>query len=531
MASRSDADRSQHQIQRHAGEAATSGAKPIFQVKDVGKTYGSVTALQDVSLAGYSGEVLAICGANGAGKSTLSKLLAGLMRPSTGSIYLDGELLKHSSPKDGIDAGVLMMYQEPLIVDHLSVEENLWLFDLNRNWASLKLRRDPAETRKLLDRVGLAGIDIDRPAGELTPGNRHMLALARVFVVPHKLLILDETTASTNEEHFRIVVDIVRHQKAEGTCVIFVSHKLNEVLELADRIAVLRDGRLIDVVPAENRSEEDISAMMIGERLSALAPKPAPAQLDAPPVLEVRNFRSGRVQGVDLTVRPGEIVGLYGLVGSGRSTIGRALGGHFAFATDMLSVDGKDVTIHSPREAIASGVCYLTEDRHKEGFIPDFSNQSNMSLVILDTLARGRVINRAKEARLGEGLIERFQIKGTLDGMTINLSGGNQQKVCVAKWAASSAKVLIIDEPTKGVDVGAKRQIYEIIEEFARQGKGVLLISSEAEELMHLSDRAIVMAEYEIAAEFSAGTYDKKDLISVALGDAVRTRRAAQRRH
>ncbi|MBD9626948.1 sugar ABC transporter ATP-binding protein [Ensifer sp. ENS06] len=529
MVEESYSGRPQSDPEHHPSPVVNSPSRPVFEAEDVYKVYGNVRALEGVSLAGYAGEVLAICGANGAGKSTLSKLLAGLVRPSTGTILLAGEPMRHNSPREGIEAGVLMMYQEPLIVDHLSVEENLWLFDLNRRWSSLRLRRDRSETRKLLDRVGLSRVDPDRPAGELTPGNRHMLALARVFIVQHRLLILDETTASTNEEHFRIVVDIVRHQKAQGACVIFVSHKLNEVRELADRIAVLRDGKLIDVVSAEKRSEEDISAMMIGERLSALEPKSAPAVPDEAPLLEVRNFRSGRVQGVDLTVRPGEVVGLYGLVGSGRSTVGRALGGHFHFAADKLRIAGKNVAIRSPREAIASGICYLTEDRHKEGFIPHFSNQSNMSLVILDTLSRRRIIDHGQEARLGTQLIEQFQIKGSLEGLTVDLSGGNQQKVCVAKWAASSTKLLIIDEPTKGVDVGAKRQIYEIIEEFARQGKGVLLISSEAEELMHLSDRAIVMAEYEVAAEFKAGSYNKTELISTALGDEVR--RAAQGRN
>jgi ABC-type sugar transport system ATPase subunit len=266
---------------------------------------------------------------------------------------------------------------------------------------------------------------------------------------------------------------------------------------------------------------------MIGERLSALAPKPAPAETPGEPLLDLQNFRCGRVQGVTLAIRPGEIVGLYGLVGSGRSTLGRALGGHFRFQADRLRVAGRDVAIRSPGEAITSGVCYLTEDRHREGFIRDFTNQANMSLVVLSTLSRRSVIDRREEARLGTRLIEQFEIKGTLDGMTANLSGGNQQKVCVAKWAPSPAEVFIIDEPTKGVDVGAKRQIYAIIEDLARQGKAILLISSEAEEIMHLSDRALVMVEYHIAEQFQAGTYDKTQLISVALGDEVRRLRAA----
>ena len=504
---------------------------PVFDAVAVGKSFPGIQALQGVSLAGYPGEVIAICGANGAGKSTFSRLLAGLMSPSEGAIRLGGAPLKHHAPRDGLDAGVLMMHQEPLIVEDLSVEENLWLFDLNRSWAALTLRHDRAESRALLDRVGLQTVDLSQPAGDLTPAGRHMLALARVFIVPHRLLILDETTASTNEEHFAIVVDIVRQRRAAGTCVIFVSHKLNEVQVVADRIAVLRDGRLIDVVAAQGHTEEDISAMMIGERLSALAAKAAPAMLKGDAMLNVAGFCSGRLKGIDLAIRPGEVVGLYGLVGSGRSTLGRGLGGHLGFTASRLDVAGRPVTIGSPRDAIAAGLCYLTEDRHKEGFVPHFSNQFNMSLVTLTALARSGVIDRGQEARLGTRLIQTFEVKGDLGDLTANLSGGNQQKICVAKWAAASAKVMIIDEPTKGVDVGAKRQIYAIIEQFAREGKAVLLISSEAEEVMHLADRTLVMVEYEIAAELVAGDYDKTRLISIALGGELRARRAAGRAH
>lgn len=503
-------------------------ARLVFEANGVSKVYPGVRALHDVSLSGAIGEVIAVCGANGAGKSTFAKLLAGLIPPTSGEIKLGGQTLAHNLPRDGIEAGVLMMYQEPLIVEDLSVEENLWLFDMNRSWSSLKINHSREKTREILAKVGLEGIDLDRPAGELTPGNRHMLALARVFIVPHKLLILDETTASTNEEHFEIVIDIVKQRKAAGACIIFVSHKLNEVQILADRIAVLRDGELIDVVDAEGHTEEDISAMMIGQRLSALEPKSAPYCKDVRAILEVEGFSCGRIKGMDLVVRPGEIVGIYGLVGSGRSTFGRAIGGHFPFQAKKLFVDGAEVSPRSPGEAIASGICYMTEDRHKEGFVPHFTNLGNMSIVVLDEFADYGTVDRKRERLQGAKLKDHFQIKGELDELTINLSGGNQQKVCVAKWAAASAKVMVIDEPTKGVDVGAKRQIYDIIEEFARDEKGVVLISSEAEELMHLADRAIVMVEYEVAAELVAGDYDKTKLISIALGHELRARRAVE---
>ncbi len=503
----------------------TDTRAPVFEAIGVGKAYPGVKALDDVSFAGYGGQVIAVCGANGAGKSTFSKLVAGLEKPTEGKILLNGAPLAHNLPKDGIDAGVLMMYQEPLIIQDLSVKENLWLFDMNRSAIGLTIRRGRAESQDLLSKVGLENVDLDRPAGELTPGHRHMLALARAFIVPHKLLILDETTASTNEEHFEIVVDIVKQHKAAGTCVIFVSHKLNEVQILADRIAVLRDGKLVDVVDAEGHSDADISAMMIGERLSALAPKETPYGGESDPIFEVKHFSCGRITDLSLSVRPGEVVGFYGLVGSGRSTFGKAIGGHFPFKCDSISIHGHPVSVRTPKAAIESGICYLTEDRHKEGFVPHFTNLENMSLVALSDYARRSVIQKRRERALGNELRTHFQIKGELDDFTTNLSGGNQQKICVSKWSASSADVIVFDEPTKGVDVGAKRQIYEIVKEFAANGKAIILISSEAEEIMHLSDRAVVMVEYEVAAELLAGQYDKTQLISIALGHELRERR------
>lgn len=492
----------------------------VFEASNVGKAYPGVQALDEVNLLGRQGEVIAVCGANGAGKSTLSKLIAGLERPTSGEILLNSAPMEHSLPIDGLNAGVLMMYQEPLVIEDLSVEENLWLFDLNRPSFSLKKRHSRQNSLDLLKRVGLTDVNLDQRAGELSPGQRHMLALARAFIFPHKLLILDETTASINEEHFEILVDIVEERKAAGICIVFVSHKLSEVRRVADTIAVLRDGKLIDVVSAEGFAEEDISAMMIGERLSALDAKSEPSALDAPAKFSVRNFSSGKLKNLSLSVRAGEILGLYGLVGCGRSTFGRAIGGHFAFSAESFLINGSDVRaeFRSPEDAIEAGIGYITEDRHREGFIKDFTNQKNMSLIAIEEQSRRNVIDRRSETKLASELKEHFQVKGALGEHTTNLSGGNQQKVCVSKWSTAPLEVVIFDEPTKGVDVGAKRQIYEIIREFSEKGKAVILISSEAEELMHLSDRALVFVEHEVAAELRAGDFDRTELISIALG-------------
>ncbi len=492
-----------------------------FTAVGVKKHYPGVKALDGVDIEGYRGEVLAICGANGAGKSTFAKLLAGVDTPTDGEIRVAGYDHVIRNAAEAEQAGVLMMHQEPLIIDDFTVGENVWLYKLRmgsdiRPWAT-KVDANSQRTREVLRKVGLGELRTTDLARHLGPGQRQMLSLSRAEVTTHKIMILDETTASTSEEHFNDILDLVRREREAGTCILFVSHRLNEVFAMSDRIVVLRNGTLVDIVNAADSNPDEITTLMIGQALKALD-RPAPAQTEGEdPVISVRDLYGGTAAGVSLDVFPGEIVGLYGLVGSGRSSVARSITGQKPAASGTIAIHGQTVQLNSPGAALAKRVAYLTEDRRLEGFVKDFDNGANMSLVVLPRMAKGGVIDANREKTRIKELIGEYQVKGGPKTMTTALSGGNQQKVVVAKWLESDPDFVVLDEPTKGIDVGARSNIYEIIHAVAARGKGVLVVSSEAEELLSLCHRILVMRNGEIVAEFDPEQATTDDLIRTAL--------------
>lgn len=499
---------------------ATSEKTPALTVTGLSKVYPGVQALDDVSLEAYPGEVIAICGANGAGKSTLSKLIAGQERPTSGEVHIAGQTREISTPSEAADAGVLFMHQEPLVIEDFSVSENVWLSGLSaqRGNAAFKLTAKQRGDRTLeaLAAVGMRGVALDRRAGDLAPGSRQMLALSRTQVQSHRILILDETTASTTEEHFRVVQDLVRRERDAGVCVIFVSHRMDEVFSMADRIAVLRGGRLVDIVETARTNRDDVVTLMIGEALEALEPPEAPTE-EAEPVLEARDIVSGGARGVSLTAGRGEIVGLYGLVGSGRSSFARAVTGETQVESGSLSINGHRVKLTSNRDAMRRGVVYLSEDRKREGFVSDFSNGFNMTLTTLSRYAKFGILNVRKERARAIELTREYQVKGGADVLTRTLSGGNQQKVCIARRLEANPSVVVLDEPTKGIDVRARLNIYTIIRGLADDGFTVIVVSSEAEELLSLCHRIAVMRDGVIVSERTPRTSTTDDLIRDAL--------------
>ncbi|NAZ84835.1 sugar ABC transporter ATP-binding protein [Kineococcus indalonis] len=492
-----------------------------FRARGVKKHYPGVKALDGLDLEGFAGEVLAVCGANGAGKSTFAKLLAGVETPTDGEIEVTGYPHPVRNAAEAEQAGVLMMHQEPLIIDDFTVGENVWLYKLRqgkdiRPWAR-KTDTNSARTRQVLQEVGLGHLRPGQSAGDLGPGQRQMLSLSRAAVTQHKIMILDETTASTSEEHFKDILDLVRREKQAGTCIIFVSHRLNEVFAMADRIAVLRNGKLVRVLRAAESDPDEVTALMIGQALKALA-RPAPAQVEGTvPVVSVRDLHGGAAHGVSFDVHAGEIVGLYGLVGSGRSSVARSITGQRKAAGGTISVRGEQVHLDSPRAALSRQIAYLTEDRRLEGFVKDFDNGQNMSLVVLPRMARAGVVDAGRERSRVRELIDDFQVKGGTKTYTRSLSGGNQQKVVVAKWLETDPDFVVLDEPTKGIDVGARANIYEIIHGLAARGKAVLVVSSEAEELLSLCHRILVMRNGRIVQEFDPEHASTDDLIRTAL--------------
>jgi ABC-type sugar transport system ATPase subunit len=496
-----------------------------FDVKNVSRTYPGVKALNGVSLKGYRGEVLAICGANGAGKSTLARLISGQEAPNGGHIKIAGYEGEVTTPGDADDAGILFMHQEPVIVDEFTVEENLWLKQLSsagktKGWKTLP-RRSRETSMQALRAVGMHEATLSQLGKTLTPGLRQMLALGRTQVNGHQILILDETTASTTEEHFKDVEALVARERAAGVCVVFVSHRMPEVFAMADRIAVLRNGQLVDVVNARDTGKEEIVTLMVGDAVHALEPAPMPSFAGIDPLLEVENLSSGSATNISFSVHPGEVVGIYGLVGSGRSSIARSISGHQSRTEGTVKVRGRRLALGSPRAALNEGVAYLSEDRRSEGFVKDFSNGDNMTLATLDQYSTFGVLNLKREQASVDSLIKRYQVKGGRDTLTRTLSGGNQQKVCLAKWIETKPDVVVLDEPTKGIDIASRMNIYQIVKNLADQDKGVVVVSSEAEELLMLSHRILVIRDGQLVQEFRSTDSNTDDLMRAALGGEI----------
>ncbi len=492
---------------------------PLVSIRGVGRVYPGVRALHDLDLDLYPGEVVAICGANGAGKSTLARLLSGLEPATTGEIRVDGFPRPIVSQSDAFDAGVLLLHQEPLIVDDFTVGENVWLYDLRGKGSRALSTFDTARgtaTSDALAEVGLANISPRRLGASLAPGQRQMLAFSRAVVNEHRILILDETTASTTESYFERVKDMVARERAAGTCVLFVSHRMQEVFDIADRIVVLRNGELVTILNAASSDAAEVTGYMIGDAIKAMHRPPPAALLDEHLVVE--GLCAGSAKDVSFAVRPGEILGLYGLVGSGRSSIGRAMTGHQPLARGSVTVGGRKPNLRSPRTALGEKIAYVSEDRRKEGFIPDFTNGQNLTLSSLGDFARAGVLALAKMSSRSVALVDQFQVKGTAETLTRTLSGGNQQKVVIAKWIASGPDVIVFDEPTKGIDVGARANIYEIIYDLARSGKTIVVISSEAEEILLLTHRVLVMRDGRVVAEVDSDHASTDDLARPALG-------------
>lgn len=501
-------------------ESPTQPGQVAFTAVGVKKHYPGVKALDGVDLEGYAGSVLGVCGANGAGKSTFAKLLAGVETPTDGEITVTGYPHAVRNAAEAEQAGVLMMHQEPLIIDDFTVGENVWLYKLRegkdiRPWAT-KTDTNDARTKEVLRGVGLGHLSTRQLARDLGPGQRQMLSLSRAAVTTHKIMILDETTASTSEEHFNDILELVDREKKAGTSIIFVSHRLNEVFAMCDRIAVLRNGRLVKVLNAADSNPDEITTLMIGQALKALD-RPPRVQASGAPVLEVRDLVGGTASGVSFDVDHGEIVGLYGLVGSGRSSVARTITGQRKAASGSIKLDGTEISLPTPGSAVSKHIAYVTEDRRLEGFVKDFDNGQNMSLVVLPKMSRIGVVRPAIERKRVRELIGEYQVKGGTSTYTRTLSGGNQQKVVVAKWLETDPDFIVLDEPTKGIDVGARANIYEIIHRLAARGKGVLVVSSEAEELLSLCHRILVMRNGVIAAEFDPEDADTDDLIRTAL--------------
>jgi ribose transport system ATP-binding protein len=486
---------------------------PLLAVRAVCKAFPGVQALADVHLTLHAGEVLALIGENGAGKSTLMKVLAGLQRADAGEVRIDGALARIDSPAEATASGIALIHQELSLCDNLTVGGALFLGRELRRGPFLRLRAMKLETSEWLMRVGL-DVSADRLIAQLSPGERQMVEIARALRVGARILIMDEPTSSLSRTESERLFELVRELRRQRAAVIYVSHRLSEVRLLADRVMALRDGRNAGEAPGAECDHDRMVAMMVGRQLSV---ERRTSHSPGTAALAVRGFSTRRFPSaaVDLTVRGGEIVGIAGLLGAGRSELLRALFGVDRPVAGEVQVAGRPVAIHSPRDAIAAGLAFVPEDRKQQGLLLDMSLRENLSLPSLRS--RGVLLDRAFEQQLAQRTTLELNISARDAGHPVrNLSGGNQQKVVLGKWLALTPSVLLLDEPTRGIDVPSRQEIYARLHQLAGTGTAILFASSEMEEVLTLADRVLVMREGRITGELGPDRLTEEAVLALA---------------
>jgi ABC-type sugar transport system ATPase subunit len=490
----------------------------IVEFKNVTKRFPGVQALRGISLAVRRGSCHALCGENGAGKSTLGKLLAGIHAPDEGEVRVEDKPVRFDSPGDAMAAGIGMVHQELAFCENLSVAENLCLSDLPRRGPFLSSRAMTQRAGEYLSAIQ-ADIDPRRLIGELPVSRQQLVQIAGAVARGARILVFDEPTSSLSQVETEHLFGLIKRLQAQGVTSIYVSHRLEEIFRLCDTITILRDGQLVATKPVAEVTEAALVQLMIGRPLDAYFPK----HLKAKPreeVLHVENLSSpSKFENISFTLRAGEVLGMAGLVGAGRTEIAQALFGLDPLATGRVFIDGKPVSIHRPIAAMEHGLGLVPEDRKRHGLVLMMSSRENISLPTLERLARLGWINVKAERGLAKKFFDLLRIRAPrTDTVAASLSGGNQQKLVIAKWLAARCRILMVDEPTRGVDVGAKAEIHELIDHLAAEGSGVLLISSELPEVINLSTRILVVRAGKIVAEVPRDQATQENLMKLMAG-------------
>ncbi len=482
--------------------AGTAQGGPVLELRDVAKSFGPVVALRSGTIAVDAGSIHALVGENGAGKSTLVKIVAGVHRRDSGEMLLEGESVDFSSTAESKARGIAVIYQEPTLFPDLSVTENIFM---GRQPLTSGRRIDRAamhaEATELFDRLGVH-IDPRRPALGLSIADQQIIEIAKAISIDAKVLVMDEPTAALSGVEVERLFSVARSLRDEGRALVFISHRFDEVFELCDQITVMRDGDYIRTLVAADTTVDEIVALMVGREVGDLFPK-TPATVGAP-VLEVRGLAmTGVFHDVSFEVRAGEIVGLAGLVGAGRSEIVRAVFGVDRYESGSVTLGGTPVRGGNPRAAIRAGMAFIPEDRRKQGLVTEASVARNVAAVVRSTLSKAGLLTGRAESRAAGPWAGRLEVKtSALDMTAATMSGGNQQKVVIAKWLATNPKLLIIDEPTRGIDVGTKAEVHRLLSELAGQGMAILMISSELTEVLGMADRVLVVCEGRLTADF-----------------------------
>ncbi|WP_214106150.1 sugar ABC transporter ATP-binding protein [Acrocarpospora catenulata] len=498
-------------------------ATPLLALSGVSKSFGAVAALRDVRLELYSGEAHALVGENGAGKSTLVKILAGVHAPDQGTLTLDGRPVTLGNPADARAAGIAVIYQEPTLFPDLSVAENIFMgrqpLRSLRRIASAEMR---ARAIELCERLGVP-LDPDRPARGLSIADQQIVEIAKALSLDARVLVMDEPTAALSGVEVERLFTVARSLRDSGTAVLFISHRFDEVFALCQRVTVMRDGRWVSTDPAADLSVDEVVRRMVGREVTSLFPK-EPATVGEPR-LEVRGLtRHGSFADVSFTVRGGEIVALAGLVGAGRSEVSRAIFGVDPYDAGQVCVDGKRLPRGDTAAAIEAGLALVPEDRRQQGLVMELSVERNATLPRRWALTRMGLLFGGAERRAAGTWAERLQVKAArLSDAVSTLSGGNQQKVVLAKWLATHPRVLIVDEPTRGIDVGTKSEVHRLLSRLAGDGVAVLMVSSELPEVLGMADRVLVMHEGRLAADIPRDRADEESVMLAATGQGGRS--------
>ena len=500
----------------------------IVEMRNINKSFPGVKALSNISFSVKPGEVHVLLGENGAGKSTLMKVLSGVYQPDSGSIVLNGVEHSKLNPRISREGGISIIYQELSVVNWLDIRENIFMGRMQSKKfgpvSTIDYAKLNQDTKKLLKQVNLDKYEPNKLASELSISEKQMLEIAKAISFDAKCIVMDEPTSSLTESEVKKLFEIIRDLKSKGIGIVFISHKLSEIKEIGDRISILKDGNYVGTWNVSDLSEEDMVRLMVGRELEKSYQEGHGAFGEV--VFEVKNLsrKDGKVIDFHMQVRKGEIVGLSGLVGAGRSEAMEAIFGAVPKTSGEILLEGKRLTIHTPYDALKNGIGLVTENRRETGFFQNFSNKRNISIAsLLKKSKLGGVcglIQEKSEKQMAEKAKLDLQIKWASDTqLTKNLSGGNQQKVILGKWISAGVKVLIFDEPTKGIDVGTKSEIYKMMRRLAESGIIVIVVSSEMPELLAVCDRIMVMAEGKVRGEFDIAEATEEKLAMLATGN------------
>ena len=489
----------------------------VVEMLGIRKEFPGIVANDNVTLQLQRGEVHALLGENGAGKSTLMKVLTGIYKKDSGTITYEGKEVEFKNTREAQDAGVVIVHQELNMLGHLTVAQNLFIGREFMNGAKIDDKKMNEEAKKLFDKLNV-DIDPTETMANLTVGKQQMCEIAKAVSFDAKVIIFDEPSAALTETEIEAMFEIIRDLKKRDIAMVYISHRMDEIKVITDRVTVMRDGTYVGTIITKDSTKEDIINMMVGRVIYEDPKTQSMVAPDAPVVLEVKNLNAGKmVQDVSFKLHKGEILGFSGLMGAGRTETARALFGADPVESGEIFINGKKVTINSPRDAVRCGIGYLSEDRKRYGCVVQKTVAENTTMATMKNFMNGLLINKKKEAEVAQEYVEALATKTPgVDQLVVNLSGGNQQKVVIAKWLTRDCDILIFDEPTRGIDVGAKNEIYKLMNKLASEGKSIIMISSEMTEILRMSDRIVVMCEGKKTGEIDIAEATQENIMNLA---------------